>query len=610
MEDQRVEEELTRAIVLAERVRTAVDEAGSYKADCIQVGRHVDTLTDKLRSLVRFTSSAQSFYERPVRRVVAEVCTNLGRALALLRKCKGRSVLRRVVSIISAADFRKVVFHLEASAGDMKWLASVLDSNNCDVTLPPVASNDPILAWVWSSVCAICIGSLAEKIAAASRLAALAGDNDRNKKIIVEEGAVPPLLKLLNESASPEAQIAAATGLLYLSNEEERVRTIVDALGIPLIVKVLGDSPMRVQTWVARLVARMSEFDSIAQCDFARENAIRPLVTLLSFETFSDDQMMMSQGKQSIHSLVKINMEMEKHTVVVDGKNSVPNHHYRPYTSSFSSFHLDGGGRGGSNRKERENERPEVKRMLKISCAEALWMLARGNVLNSKRITETKGLLCLAKLVETEEGELRYNCLMTIEEITAAAEFNADLRRAAFRPNSPAAKAVVDQLLRLMKESDNPALQIPAVRSLGSLARTFPARENRVIGPLVTHLGNRSQEVAAEAAIALGKFACPDNFLHEVHSNAIVELNAVPVLMRLLRGNDRAQLHSLILLCYLALHATNNAATEQARLLTALEGLDKALLANSELRELVSKTIYHINLYHAGPHSQRLLYVH
>ncbi|KAG6757147.1 hypothetical protein POTOM_037449 [Populus tomentosa] len=607
-EEKRIEEELACAILLAERVRSAVDEAESFKAECNHVGKHVDTIVEKLRAQVR---SAQSFYERPIRRIVAEVCKNMERALTLVRKCKRRNVFRRVVTIISATDFRKVINLLEASVGDMKWLSSILDSNNDNsgivITLPPIASNDPILAWVWSSISSIHMGPLPDKIEAANQLASLAHDNDRNKQIIVEEGGVPPFLRLLSETTSPDAQIAAATSLYHLSNDEERVRAILDEAGVPIIVKVLADSPMSVQTWVARLMARMAERNSIAQDDFARENAIRPLVTLLSFETFMDDQKSFV-GKQSIHSLVQINQEMEKKTLI-DSKN---NHHYRPYVSSFSSFHgSEGSSRGGSNhRREREIESPEVKHKLKISCAEALWMLARDSVLNSKRITETKGLLCLAKLVEKGEGELQFNCLMTIMEITAAAESNADLRRAAFKANSPAAKAVVDQLLRVVKELDSPKLQAPAIRSIGSLARTFPARETRVVGPLVAHLSSRSQEVAAEAAIALGKFATPENFLCVAHAKAIIEFGGVPPLMRLLRGNEPAQLHGLILLCYLALHAGNSEALEQARVLNALEGVDQKMLAQfPDLKELVYKAIYHINLYHAGMHSQRLLYV-
>ncbi|ONK58811.1 uncharacterized protein A4U43_C09F16900 [Asparagus officinalis] len=79
-------------------------------------------------------------------------------------------------------------------------------------------------------------------------------------------------------------------------------------------------------------------------------------------------------------------------------------------SDSFGS----GIGRGSSmcrdhhhHRKERENESPEVKLGLKIACADALWMLSRGSISNSRKITETKGLLCLSKIVEKEKGNYR-----------------------------------------------------------------------------------------------------------------------------------------------------------------------------------------------------------
>ncbi|KAL4373559.1 hypothetical protein HN51_007423 [Arachis hypogaea] len=619
-QEKRIEDELSYPIMVAERVRAAADEADSFKTECSEVWKQVDRLLQMLRSLVRFATSAASspggppLYERPVRRVASEASKNLDRALSLVRKCKRRSILRRVVTIVSAADFRKVLSYLEASIGDMRWLLSILDADGSAaaagggggivLSLPPIASNDPILSWVWSFIASVQMGQLNDRVEAANELASLANDNDRNKKIIVEEGGVPPLLKLLKESSSPVAQIAAASALCNLANDLERVRVIVSELGVPIVVQVLADSPMKVQIRVAQLVARMAEHDPVAQEDFARENAIRPLVTLLSFDTFVDDSMG-QLGRQSIHSIVQINRELGKKTAMMGRSGN------RPLTNSFSSFsHSEGSSRGGNHRKDRENEDPAVKLQLKVSCAEALWMLARGSVTNSRKITETKGMLCLAKLVEKEQGELQYNCLMTIMEITAAAESNADLRRAAFKTNSPAAKAVVEQLLRMIKEVDNPSLRIPAIKSIGSLARTFPARETRVIGPLVTQLSHRNTDVAAEAAIALNKFACPDNFLHVEHSKAIIEFNGVPALMRLLRANEITQLHGLILLCYLALHAGNSELLEQARVLTALEGADRAVIAqHPELRELVSRALIHLNLYHAGMNSQRITYL-
>lgn len=577
---QPIEHILTFPIVLSERIRQAVDESKSYKVECSDVGKLVDRLSQMLRSFVRLTNSTPSFYDRPVRRVFTDVARNLNRALTLVRKCRRRSVFLRVVTIVGAADFRKVFNLLDASIGDMKWLLSIFDTGGDSgvvLSLPPIASNDPILAWVLSYITSLHLCPLNVKIEVANELCSLAHDNDRNKKMIVEEGGIPPLLKLLKEDSSPEAQIAAATTLFNLANDQDRARLITNDLGVSIIVQAFGKTPIRVQIAIAKLMARMAEFDPISQEGFARENVIRPLVTLLSFETFIDEDKL-----QSIHSILEINKHKARNYKV--GSSS---------SSSSSTWSI--------NRKERESEPPELKLELKISCSKALWMLARGNLANCRILTDTKGLLCLAKIIETETGELQINCLMTVMEITIAAESNADLRRATFKTNSPAAKAIVDQFLRLIQESENIGIKISAIRAIGSLARTFPARETRVIGPLVKQLSHQNPDVGTESAIALGKFVCRDNFLCTEHSKTVIEFEGVVPLMRLLRGGERTQYHALVVLCYLALQAGNSEALVQARVLTALEGADRAIFGqHSELKELVVEAIYHLNMYHAG----------
>ncbi|KAJ8438533.1 hypothetical protein Cgig2_024622 [Carnegiea gigantea] len=606
VEEKRLEDELSYPIVLSDRIRKAVSEAVLFKAECTEVGKQVDRLSTMLRSAVRTaTISAAQIYDRPLHRISVDVTRNLNRALTLVNKCRRRSFFHRVVNIVGAADFRKIFSLLDASIGDMRWLLSILDGDDdgggkggCGpvLSLPPIASNDPILSWVWSFIATVQMGQLSDRIEAANELAALAQDNDRNKKMIVEEGGIPPLLKLLKEGSSSDAQIAAASALYYLSNDEDRVRRIVGYVGVPLIVQVLTDSPMRVQINVANLIARMAEYD-VAKEEFARENVIGPLVSLLSFETFDDEfdhKRVNSQScTQSFHSIVQINKEKEKK----EWRDYPIGSNKHRLSSSYSSFSSEGGSSrgGGHTRKERENESPEVKTELKISCAKALWMLAKDSISNSRRITETKGLLCLAKLIEKEKGELQKNCLMAIMEITSAAESNPDLRRSAFKTNSPPAKAVVEQLLRVIKESSDPTLQTAAVKSIGSLSRTFPAKETRVICPLVDQLNNKDPEVATEAAIALGKFASSENFLCHEHSKAIIEFNGVLPLLRFLRVSERAQVHGLTLLCYLAINGSDNEALEQARVLTALEGVDRAVFAQQpERRELIAKAIYHL----------------
>ncbi|XP_057951714.1 ARM REPEAT PROTEIN INTERACTING WITH ABF2-like [Malania oleifera] len=597
-EEKTIQGELSLLLLLAERVRKSAEEAELNKPECQELSRQVERLSLMLRSAVRLASGAPCLFERPVRRVAGDVAKNLERALTLVRKCKHSGVLRQLFAITTTADFRKVSTLLESSAGDMRWLLTIFDPEDTNLALPPIASNDPILAWVWSYIAAVQMHQLRDRTDAASELSSLARDNDRNKQMIVQEGGVPPLLKLLKEGASPDAQIAAATALCNLATNQERVRYIAKELGVPIIVQVLGDSPMRVQVSVANLVSRMAEMDEAVKEEFARENVNKPLVTLLSMDlALEDPKLQTGKNLPSIHSIVLMNKELTR-----KGTNPI---HYQNVNSS-PSRHSEGSSRGGHNRKEREGETPELKLQLKVSCAEALWKLCRGSVRTSKKITETKGLLCLAKLIEKEQGELQLNCLMTVVEIATVAELNSDLRQAAFKINSLAAKAVLDQLLRVIQEESHPILQIPAIKAIGSLARTFSSKETRIIKPLVLQLGQRNPEVAMEAAIALVKFACPENYNCIEHSKTIIEFDGVPPLMRLLKMSEQVQIHGLVLLCYLALHVGNSKALEEARALNALEGAARSVAAqNPELRDLFAKAVHHLTLYQAGVHPHR-----
>ncbi|XP_043725453.1 uncharacterized protein LOC122672009 [Telopea speciosissima] len=254
-EEKRIEE-LSFPILLTEQIRKAVEEAESCKVECSDVGKQVERLSQMLQFAVQFATSTPSLYDRLVRCIFSNVTKNLERALTLVCKCKHSGLLSCAVTITSVTDFRKSINLLDASIDDMKWLLSIFDSvtfGGIEVSLPPIANNDPILPWVWSFMAFIQMGPLPDQVEAANQLALLAIDNYRNKKIIVEEGGVPPLLKLLKEGASPNAQIAAATALLNLATDQERIRIIARELGIPVIVQVLFDSSMRVQSGVANL---------------------------------------------------------------------------------------------------------------------------------------------------------------------------------------------------------------------------------------------------------------------------------------------------------------------------------------------------------------------
>eukprot|EP01018_Ginkgo_biloba_P016945 Gb_26991 [translate_table: standard] len=594
-----IEEVLTVPIQLTERVREAAEEADSFKQECADVGRQVERLAQMLRSAARVASTG--LYERPMRRIAQEVVKSLEKALALVRKCKRSGILKRVITITSGTDFRRVISQLESSIGDVNWVLNICaGSGDMMLSLPPIASTDPMLAWVWGYIAHIQTGTLEDREEGANSLASLAADNDRNGKIIIEECGVAPLLRLLKEGGSVAAQIAAATALGNLSTDQERVRQIVEEGAIPVLLQILYDAPMKVQAKVAWALSRMVANDSEAQEAFGQQNVIRPLVSLLSFETTTttttEEASKGAKSNITIHSLVQSGI-------------------HRRAGSGGDSYHDSGSGRGmlssrELHRREREEEDPATKLELKTEAARALWKLAENSVSNSKRITDTKGLLCFAKLIQKEEGELQHNCVMAVMEIAAAAERNSDMRRASFKTNSPAAKAVVDQLLRVAEEDGKPQLQAPALKAIGCLARTFPARETRVIRPLVKQLGHRDPYVAAEAAIALQKFANPDNFLHTEHSKGIIESGGVPLLMKMLKSDEKeAQVPSLVLLCYLALHVGNSEALEQAKALNALELVSRSSIAQLQsVRELLPRAIKHLELYQAGGHPHREMY--
>ncbi|KAA3482170.1 Armadillo repeat only 4-like protein [Gossypium australe] len=235
---------------------------------------------------------------------------------------------------------------------------------------------------------------------------------------------------------------------------------------------------------------------------------------------------------------------------------------------------------------------------LKISCSKALWKLAQGSVLICKTLTETKGMLCLAKLVAKEQDELRFNCIMIIKEITTIAESDNRFRRSTFTSSSPAAKALIYELLRIIKERDDTKLRVPAIKSIGSLARSFSVRKSRaIISLLIAQLGDTYQEVAMEAAIALRKFVSTDNYLCSEHSELIVEFDGVPLLMKLVSEDTKAQPHVLTLICYLAQHDTNSNVLINAGALTALQAIaPEVITEHPELETLVPHAISRLRL--------------
>jgi primary-amine oxidase len=190
---------------------------------------------------------------------------------------------------------------------------------------------------------------------------------------------------------------------------------------------------------------------------------------------------------------------------------------------------------------------------------------------------------------------------MAVMEIAAMAESNVEFRRGALKSTAPAAKAVLNQLLRVVRQENDSSLLIPAIKSIGSLARNFPGKVPHVLGPLVTHLGNKDLNVASEVIVALVKFVCVENYNRVDHSMVILDLDGIPKLMILLKKNGGQQVYGLKLLCYFALNVGNSKVLEQERVLSTLDKLGHLVLAqNPDLKELFANAIHHLTLYQPG----------
>ncbi|XVF00596.1 hypothetical protein REPUB_Repub04eG0014200 [Reevesia pubescens] len=482
MEDS--ENKLSKSIALANRV-LAVDEAKwpkSVQEKWFEVEKQVDQLSCMLKTLLRFiTTSAKSLYLRPVDRILEEVEEILKHALDIASKFNLKTVIHWFFNSPKTTDFQPLFRNIDHSISNMKWLLVVYDPKS-DGTFGGIVDFLPPIFNNNPILLLVwqCISTVQMRRKSSDRI-----------------DAIKSLASLAHDSNLYKKYILQEGGeppLLKLLEESHSLYeqlAAADALCtltnepeimkniVIVIVRLLKDGHIEVQIQAANLVTKMAEVDEATEYDSSEGNVIWPLVTLLSSEISADDP------KLSLH----------KH------------------------------------------------RQLKISCAEALWTLAARSVSNCKTITNTKAMLCLAKFVEKERGKLQYYSLMTIKEITAVAESDSHFRCNVFKTNSPSAKAVIDQLLRVIKESEDPIKQVPAIRSIGSLARIFSSRETRVIGPLVSLLNSRHLTVETEAVIALQKFVCPENYLIE-HWKSVIECISFPALVRLIEGGNKLLRHT------------------------------------------------------------------
>lgn len=399
-----------------------------------------------------------------------------------------------------------------------------------------------------------------------------------------------PLLRLLKDGRD-EGREAAARALGFLARDRESVACLVQAGICSALAKSLKEPPMKVQATVAWAIGELCEKNPICQDSFAQNHVVRLLVGHVAFETIQEHSKYSVQAVPSkalsLHSVVLAHTKSVR-IGATDAQNFTPGSNNINYNNNNGTSnglpkpnapksHIHSvvqsaivtNGSFGVTR-GRLSEDAETKAHLKAMAAKALWLLAKGNDSICKSITESRALLCFATLLEKGTGDVQYFSAMAVMEISKVAEHNLALRQSAFKPSSPAAKAVVEQLLRIVRNGVYDELLLPCITSLGCLSRTFQASETRIVGPLVQLLDDREPPVSKEAVIALTKFACTENHLHATHCKAIIEEGGARHLVQLVYLGDQIQIEALILLCYVALHVPDSEELAQAGVLTVL----------------------------------------
>ncbi|GKB94123.1 armadillo-type fold protein [Tanacetum coccineum] len=467
----------------------------------------------------------------------------------------------------------------------MSWLLHVsTPSNDQDeeyLGLLPTEANEPMLSLIWENIAILRKGTLEERAEAAISLGTITEDNKRYGKLIIEEGGVPPLLKLAVEG-NEDGQRNAARAIGLLGQDPKNVEDIVNAGVGAIFAKILRFSPMKVQLVVAWAVSDLAASYPKCQEHFLKHNVVELLIGHLAFETVQEHNRYAIASKQdmSIDMVVLDNSdtgnEEHKRCQVLHPR---PIKTYRMHDMQNMAMNTLienlGKNRNDRSHKYEDNTRKEIpfvgsviakefddletKSQMMVMVARALWYLCLENVAICKTITESQALLCFTRLLEEGEYEVRYISAMALVEITAVAQDHAELRESGFNRTSPATQAVVEQFLKIIQRP-NSGFLIPSIQSIGNLARTFPAAETRIIPLMVRLLEHTETCVAAAAAVALTKFVTrTENSLHVNHCKTIIDLGGcIQLLVLLYLGEEAVQIPVLILLCYLAMHVPDS----------------------------------------------------
>uniref|UniRef100_A0A803NDL8 DUF7792 domain-containing protein n=1 Tax=Chenopodium quinoa TaxID=63459 RepID=A0A803NDL8_CHEQI len=349
--------------------------------ECLELKSKTSKLSDLLRQAAR---SSSDLYERPTRRIIDDTNQVLEKALTVAQKCRANGLLKRAFTIIPAAAFRKMFGQLENSIGDVSWLLRVSGGAGDDDG---------------------------------------ARDNDRYGKLIIEEGGVVPLLKLLKEGKTLEGQENAARALGLLGRDPESVEAMVLSGVCLVFAKILKEGPMKHNA--VRLLVGHLAFETIQEHSKYVVLTTKSITGAASIHNAAVAMAAAANANQSNVVKVKVPEDEEKtqiahpmarsaspsrlHNLVATAtaqakaKTNPPVAVAAPQLNGSSNMNANGNGSNsnhhnhnhsfaGGKIREREMEDPAVKANLKAMAAKALWHLAQGNSAICKSICESAGI--------------------------------------------------------------------------------------------------------------------------------------------------------------------------------------------------------------------------
>ncbi|MCO5580175.1 hypothetical protein L7F22_034042 [Adiantum nelumboides] len=338
---EKIEDILTLPVQLTAELPQSANEAGRYnRLECGELKAKAESLGHLLRLVAARGSNNDGLYMRPMRRIMQELEKSLGKALILVRKCKSSSVFQRVITVMSANDFKRENHLLENAIADINWLLSISGSGNGKLELnglPPIASSEPMMSLFWENIALLERGTDDQKEDAASSLGLLDRDNDRLGRIIVEEGAVVPMVKVRTEG-TPIAREAAAKALGYMAKDASTVNQMIADGIAPAFVKILISAPMRVQIEVAHTLCQTVAIDPMQQETYMEHQAIRPLVSLLGESLEEPDKMQQAVAINKLVTTVAANRAQQEHVEIPKPGSKPFSYHSVPPKPNNTAF--------------------------------------------------------------------------------------------------------------------------------------------------------------------------------------------------------------------------------------------------------------------------------